>query len=921
MASYAAQSDQTLLERVIDRHPCLTEPNTLLSEVLANFENTQNYALVVTDKRILGIFTQHDLCRLIATGQDYQNLAMAKVMTQPVLTTTLSEIRSIFTLLTLFRQNSIHHLPVLDDEQQLIGVITETSLLQSLDMIPALGTITELQTLLSKQSDDLQRYLTLFKGEMDYPQVPLETPRISQEFPQAIFEHTLDAIAIADDAGYLAEVNPSACKLFGLPQENLLGLSLADILEPGTDFQTFWQTSLNDLPLPREVQIRRHDGERRQVEYTLAVDFLPHRHLAILRDITERKQAEAALQLQHQRAELFAEVTLKIRQSLQLKEILQTTVTEVQRLLKADRVLIYQVLADGTGKAISEAVLPNYSTILDREFPPEVLPEDYQKHYAQGRVKAIVDVTHPDSGVADCLVEFVQQFQVRSKLIVPILQNLNRSPRSDNETDSTKLWGLLIAHQCDAARHWNEFEIELMQQLANQIGIALAQAQLLEQLEDKVQERTAELVEVNHNLEQEIRDRIQAEEALRRSEEQLRLITNALPVLISYVDKQQRFRFNNQAYEDWFGRSRQSLKGCHLKDLLGDATYANIQPFIKVALSGQSITYESEFTLKGDEIHSVTVTYIPHFQDLPKGHRKKKRPVKGFIALTTDISDRKAIERMKDEFLSVVSHELRTPLTSLHSALKILVTGRLGTLSDDGQQMLEIADDNTERLVRLVNNVLDLQRIESGEVNLEMLDCNVAELMVQATEAMQAMADQQNIQLQVHPIDLKIWADPDYMMQTLTNLLSNAIKFSHPNGTVWLAATLYKVSAPPKTRKKSSKAASKKATATAKSRSAQSSLNSSFNIPDALIKVLDRSMHYAVMHVRDQGQGIPADKLESIFERFQQVDSSDSRKKGGTGLGLTICRKIIEQHGGYIWADSELGNGSTFYVMLPLSKK
>jgi two-component system, OmpR family, sensor histidine kinase VicK len=259
--------------------------------------------------------------------------------------------------------------------------------------------------------------------------------------------------------------------------------------------------------------------------------------------------------------------------------------------------------------------------------------------------------------------------------------------------------------------------------------------------------------------------------------------------------------------------------------------------------------------------------------------------VSGFFALTTDISDRKAIERMKDEFISVVSHELRTPLTSLHSALKILATGRLGSLPEDGQQLLAIADENTERLVRLVNNVLDLQRIESGAVTMEKQVCSAADLTIHAVEAMQAMAEQHGITLVDRSLDVQLWVDADYIVQALTNLISNAIKFSSSGGNVWL-----KVISPPQPKQRKS---TKSKTLTA------------------------RAIREILFQVRDEGQGIPAHKLETIFERFQQVDSSDSRKKGGTGLGLTICRKIIEQHGGKIWAESSLGVGSTFSFTLP----
>lgn len=632
---------------------------------------------------------------------------------------------------------------------------------------------------------------------------------------------------------------------------------------------TFFNMTKKRFFAPLRLCVLAKRGVARLI-HTFTQNIFKRCHRLGLPDMSQRRESmQAELRQQQQRVELFSEVTLKIRQSLQLKEILHTTVTEVQRILQADRVLIYHVLPDGTGKTISESVLPDYPTLMDLEFPAEVFPEEYQQLYAQGRVRAIANVHDPAAGLADCLVEFVDQFQIKAKLIVPIVQNL--SANSQNQ-----LWGLLIAHQCNSDRHWVDFELELMQQLADQISIALSQAQLLEHLEEVVQARTAELQDVNHNLQQEINVRMQAEAALRQSEEQLRLITNALPVLIAYVDEQQQYCFNNQAYHDWLGQSPQEIYGCHLRQVWGEDCYQRMQVYVETALSGQAVTYENDIILKDGNLRFVDVTYIPHVDD--------QKTVKGFFALSSDISDRKAIERMKDEFISIISHELRTPLTSLHSALKILATGRLGNLSSEGQQMLGIADDSTERLVRLVNNVLDLQRIESGKVIMECQSCNAANLMIQAAEAMQAMAQQQEITLVKQPQDILVWADPDYILQALTNLLSNAIKFSSPGGTVWLTVELG-------------------------TREWENSPKVDSSTQNLRTEV--------VFRVRDEGQGIPADQLERIFERFQQVDSSDSRKKGGTGLGLTICRKIIEQHNGRIWAESHPGCGSTFAFTLP----
>jgi signal transduction histidine kinase len=231
-----------------------------------------------------------------------------------------------------------------------------------------------------------------------------------------------------------------------------------------------------------------------------------------------------------------------------------------------------------------------------------------------------------------------------------------------------------------------------------------------------------------------------------------------------------------------------------------------------------------------------------------------------------DITERK---RLENEFISLVSHELRTPMTSMMGALDLLSSGQLGTLTDQGKQVLDIATKNTERLIRLVNDILDLERMKSGKITMKKVRCDMAQLLIQAVETMKPMAKQGQVNLKLEPCSIELEVDPDRILQTFTNLLSNAIKFSEPGETVWLKPIL-------------------------------------------------NSKHLQIA-VEDRGRGIPADKLQVIFERFQQVDTSDSRQKGGTGLGLAICRHIIEQHDGRIWVESEFGRGSTFYISLPLS--
>jgi len=240
----------------------------------------------------------------------------------------------------------------------------------------------------------------------------------------------------------------------------------------------------------------------------------------------------------------------------------------------------------------------------------------------------------------------------------------------------------------------------------------------------------------------------------------------------------------------------------------------------------------------------------------------------GYLMIATDLSEQRAVEKMKDEFVSVVSHELRTPLTSIKGALGLLVGGVTGPLPPKAGEMAQIALSNSDRLSRLVDDILDLQRIESGRLTMDKQLCDVAALMKESTESVRLLADGEGVTISVSPSAASINADHQRIVQALVNLLGNAIKFSPRGGRIEFAA--------------------------------------------------DCTGRSVVFRVEDSGRGIPDEKLETIFERFQQVDASDAREKGGTGLGLAIVRSIIQQHAGRVWAESELGKGSTFYVQLPL---
>ncbi|WP_414548073.1 response regulator [Anabaena sp. CCY 0017] len=220
------------------------------------------------------------------------------------------------------------------------------------------------------------------------------------------------------------------------------------------DYENYWLTKNGHRRLIAWTSANLKD-EQGNIEYIIATGI----------DITEGKQAEAEIQQQNLRSQLLADVTLKIRESLQIDEILQTSVTEVQKLLQADRVLISQLQSDSSVTILKEAVIPDLPAVMGRNVADSCLTESYLQKYYEGRIGIINNIE--ESEIEPCHKKLLEEFQVKANLVIPIfLQN--------------ELWGLLIAHQCNQTRQWKNWEIELLRSLANQVGIALAQAKLLE---------------------------------------------------------------------------------------------------------------------------------------------------------------------------------------------------------------------------------------------------------------------------------------------------------------------------------------------------------------------------------------------------------------------------------------------------------
>lgn len=395
-------------------------------------------------------------------------------------------------------------------------------------------------------------------------------------------------------------------------------------------------------------------------------------------------------------------------------------------------------------------------------------------------------------------------------------------------------------------------------------NLALHQTQLV----TTVAQRTAELTAANEEL---LAAKGAAERAAAANAQLAResaLILNSATDGIFGIDLDGEPSFLNPAGLRMLGRPLSELRGASIHKLIhhSDANGVLLPdsdcPLGRALLRGESIAVADDTFWRPDG------TCFPvEYSATPMSDEDGNKA--GAVLIFRDITERKAIERLKSEFVSTVSHELRTPLTSIRGALGLLSSGLLGPIAEKGQRMLEIAVTNTDRLVRLINDILDLERIESGTVELSHGPVDVETILRQAREGLQSIADQTGIRLVGEPVAGSLWGDSDRIIQTLTNLIGNAIKFSPANTTVTLSGVA--------------------------------------------------GASDFTFCVSDQGRGIPNDKLDSIFQRFSQVDASDSRDKGGSGLGLAICQSIVDAHGGRIWAEKNDPAGTRVQFTIPLA--
>ena len=369
---------------------------------------------------------------------------------------------------------------------------------------------------------------------------------------------------------------------------------------------------------------------------------------------------------------------------------------------------------------------------------------------------------------------------------------------------------------------------------------------------------------LNHGVD--ITEQHEAEEALHIATRQRELILESVGDGIYGIDLEGRLTFINEAGARALGYRLDQIRGRDIHQIIhhshtdGTPYSKTTSPILQAMRRQESIRMRDEVFWRADGA-SIPVEYTasPLIED---------GRISGMVVAFQDISERRRLEKMKDEFISTVSHELRTPLTSLRASLGLISSGSLDKRPEKQRQMVDMAIGNCDRLIRLVNDILDFDKVAKGRLPLRRMPVEAVDLLRRAADIAHDTASQARISFRIEAMPAVVQADGDRILQVLNELIGNAVKFSPPD-------TLIRLGAQP------------------------------------------AGASETCFMVEDQGRGIPPEKLEHIFDRFQQGDASDSRALGGTGLGLALCRSILEQHGGRIWAESTVGHGSRFLFTLP----
>jgi GAF domain-containing protein len=577
------------------------------------------------------------------------------------------------------------------------------------------------------------------------------------------------------------------------------------------------------IALQQAELLSKTQGRSRELQIALAQVQVQSEHLAIV------AAQERAL----------ARVIEQIRQSLDPERIFRATTHEVRQILKCDRVIVYRFDENWDGEFLYESLGFGWVPLTKTPGVQPVWDDTYLRETSGGRYRNHENFSVNDiynAGLSQCHIDLLVQFQIRAFAVVPVFV-------------ADKLWGLLGVYQNSAPRIWDYREISLLAHIGNQLGVAVYQAQLLTKTQEQsqiLQTTLADLTAIVDNL----ADGLLVTDIFGR-------ITRYNPALVNL--------FNLEGVE-LMGR------------LVIDVFPATLAKVISQSDRASQDVVVTEIALGAGRQGQAQTTSIIKEESL--SHEGGQ--CLGSVILIRDVTAEREIDRMKTEFLANVSHELRTPLTSV-LGFASLIQEKLETYifphlpADDPkiQKMvgkvtnnIDIIVSEAERLTALINDVLDIAKMESGIIEWQVQPASPIEIVERAIATVIPMLENKNLTLvrQFVPDPPLILVDQDRIMQVVINLLSNAIKFTE-TGVI-------------------------------------------------TCRITNQDDHLEIS-ISDTGMGLAYENRELIFDRFNQGGNAFTNKPDGTGLGLPICKQIVEHHGGKIWVESHLSQGSTFYFTIP----
>ena len=627
-------------------------------------------------------------------------------------------------------------------------------------------------------------------------------------------------------------------------------LILLDYLLPdGNGLEFLVELQSLKIKLPAIIMLTGAGNEAVAVEamkngvkdYLVKGKLTPNSLIGAINNVLQQQRLKKLLTKNQRQQQLIAEIALKIRSSSDLSSILNTAVREVRLLLKCDRVVIYRFASDMSGDIVAESVKSEFKQSLGINIIDTCFQQGKANEYREGKTLFIDNIY--TAGLSKCHLDLLEQFQVKAFVVVPILL-----------TSTSRLWGLLIAHQCSQFRHWEIDEVELLDKLAVQLAIALQQSELITSLKNELDNR-------------------------KKLEGELERLANVLEASEDYIglaDTTGKVLWNNPRMKKAVGvedETKLSVADYHpawaleivrregIPNAIANGTWLGESALLtkqreQIPVSQLIIAHKNP---EGDtEYISTVMRDLTPQIEAEKSFKEKAKELKWAnqkLVQTTSLLKKRNYEL--DRFAYVTSHDLKAPLRAIANLATWLGEDLEGIIPEENQHHLKLMQSRVERMDRLIQGLLEYSRV--GRIRHSVITINVKDLLL---ETIDFLSPSSNWKIAIASNMPTLQTDPISLRQVFANLISNAIKYNDKEfGKIEISAQKY-----------------------------------------------TDCYEFAVT---DNGPGIEPQHHERIFKIFQTLQARDTFES--TGIGLSIVRKILEERGDSIRVKSQLGEGATFY--------